>query len=127
MNYLLLGAGIISLSAVAGHFAMGGKEYLKPIMNSNAGPIPRYVMKSLFHYLSVFQVLATLLLFLAAIDFNCRLFELNSVARLLGVMYVGFGISQIVVAANSSVKGGVFKMFQWIFWLLIGVLAILGS
>ncbi len=34
MNYLLLIAGIISLSAVAGHFTMGAKDFL----NNNKYP-----------------------------------------------------------------------------------------
>ncbi len=127
MNLYLLGAAIIALMAVIGHFVIGTKEYLKPIMSSDADPIPKYVMKSLFHYMSVFQVLSVILLFMATVDFNCLLFELNSVAKLLGVFYIGFGISQLVVVVNSSVKNGVVKMFQWVFWLLIGVLAVVGS
>ncbi len=127
MNYLILGASLVSLFAVIGHFVMGAKLYLKPIMNSNAESIPKYVMKSLFHYLSVFQILSTLFFFLTTIHFNCVLFELSSVTKFLGIIYLGFGISQLVVALNSPVKGGVFKMFQWIFWLVIGVLAIAGA
>ncbi|WP_075590274.1 hypothetical protein [Labilibacter marinus] len=126
MNYFILAAAIVSLMAVLGHFTIGAKDFLRPIMNSETDEIPRYVMKSVFHYISIFQVLTTLFLFLTAVEFNCILFELGSVAKFIGVIYAGFGIVQLIIAFNAPIKGAAIKMFQWIFWFAIAALVFIG-
>ena len=62
MDYLLLTAGILAFGATIGHFTMGSKDFLKPILRSEADEIPKKVMHSLFHYMSVFMVLSTVIL-----------------------------------------------------------------
>ncbi|MFA8434840.1 MAG: hypothetical protein ACEPOZ_10030 [Marinifilaceae bacterium] len=123
MNTFYLIAGLIALSATVGHFLVGYKEFLKPVLDSNTGPIPQQVMRSLFHYMSIFQIFSTLTFLLAA--FNKLPFHTDGIL-LLAFIYASFGLVQIYVALTSKIKGGLFKLFQWIFWILIAVSALLG-
>lgn len=40
--------------ATMGRFAIGAEDFLKPVMNSDIDEIPRKVMQSLFHYVSLY-------------------------------------------------------------------------
>jgi len=127
MNYFTLAAGIIALMAVIGHFAMGTKMYLKPVLKSDIDEIPKRVMVSLFHYMSVFLIITALFLIWTSFGM-CRLFEhTNEVALFIGIIYGGFAITQFIIALISPVKMGIVKMFQWIFWAAISALSILGG
>ncbi len=124
MNYLTLIAGIIASLATIGHFAIGTKDFLKPVMNSQIEEIPKRVMKSLFHYMSVFMIITSIFL-LAISTGKCMLFDSTTdVVKLIGFIYAGFAIIQFIIALSSSVKMGIFKMFQWIFWALIAIFSL---
>ena len=125
MNYLLLIAGIVALFACVGHFTMGARDFLKPVLTSNIEDIPKNVMHSLFHYMSVFMVLTVLLLI--SFSFGEKLFfeNINDVVIVIGIIYGGHAISQFLVALKSGIKGGIFKLFQWFFWQLIALFSLL--
>ena len=129
MNYFFLAPGILSAMAVVGHFTMGRKDYLKPVLDSNLDEIPKAIMHGLFHYASVFMVLSTTVLIGNA--FNCTMDNcvINSVAtvKFIAFIYVGFGLVQLIIAATSKIDKGIFKLFQWVLWILIAVLAFLGT
>ena len=126
MNYFILTSGIIASLAVIGHFAIGAKDFLRPVINSNVDEIPRKVMQCLFHYMSVFMIFTTVILL--AISFGNKLIFENpaDVVKIIGFIYAGFAVAHFIIALTSSIKMGVFKMFQWIFWGLIAVFALLG-
>jgi hypothetical protein len=127
MNYLLLIAGILSLMATIGHFAIGTKDFLKPVLNSSIDDIPKKVMHSIFHYLSVFMILTTVVLLMVSIS-KCVFFADGvTVVKFIGVVYAGFAVVQLIVALTSGIKGGVFKLFQWVFWVLIAIFSLLGA
>ena len=126
MNYYFLTAGIISMFAVIGHFTIGRTDFLEPVLNSDIDEIPKKVMHSIFHYLSVYMILTTILLLLFAIDSHALFENHSDVAILIAISYVGFAVTQIIVAVTSSIKGGIFRLFQWIFWMLIAVLSLAG-
>ncbi|MBC8316075.1 MAG: hypothetical protein ISR57_05780 [Bacteroidales bacterium] len=127
MNYFTLFAGIIALIAVIGHFAMGKKMYLTPVLKSDIDEVPKKVVESLFHYMSAFMIITTFFLIWSSFGM-CRLFEhTNEVALFIGIIYGGFAITQFIIALISSIKMGPLKMFQWIFWMAISVLSILGG
>lgn len=127
MNYFILISAIIALAAVIGHFTMGKKEYLMPVLNSDIDIVPKKVMHSLFHYMSVFMVFSTIILF-AGSSTQCPLYEyVHNMIRFISIVYAGFAISQFAIAASSGIKSGPFKMFQWIFWALVALFGILGS
>jgi hypothetical protein len=127
MNYFILVSAIISLGAVIGHFTMGRTAYLKPVLDSDIDIVPRKVMQSVFHYVSVFTVLSTIILF-AGCSQACPLYDyVHNMIRFIAIVYAGFAIAQLIIAATSGIPGGVLKLFQWIFWALIAVFAILGT
>jgi hypothetical protein len=127
MNYFILISAILSLAAVIGHFTMGRKEYLKPVLNSDIDIVPKKVMHSLFHYMSVFMVLSTIILF-AGSSQSCPLYDyVHNMIRFIGIVYAFFAVTQFIIAITSGISGGVFKLFQWVFWALISACAILGT
>lgn len=127
MNFFILISAIISLAAVIGHFAIGRKDYLIPVLSSDIDIIPKKVMLSLFHYMSVFMILSTVILF-AGSSTACPLYDyVHNMIRFIGVVYAFFALAQFIIALRSGIPGGIFKMFQWVFWVLIAAFAILGS
>ncbi len=124
MNYMLLTAGIFAFSATVGHFVIGTKDFLKPVLNAELDIIPKKVMHSIFHYMSVFMVLTTVVLL--AFAFNVKLFfdSIREIVIFIGITYGCFGLTQFVLALTSGMKNGVFKLFQWVFWILISVFSI---
>jgi len=127
MNFFILISAILSLSAVIGHFTMGRKDYLKPVLDSDIDIVPKKVMHSLFHYMSVFMVLSTIIL-LSGSSHSCPLYDyVHNMIRFIGIVYAFFALTQFIIAATSGISGGVFKLFQWILWALISACAILGT
>ena len=127
MNYFILISAIIGLAAIIGHFTIGRKEYLIPVLNSDIDIIPKKVMHSLFHYMSVFMVLSTVILF-AGSSLACPLYDyVQNMIRFIGIVYAFFAVTQFIIALTSGISGGIFKLFQWILWALIAVFVILGT
>ena len=127
MNYYILISAIITLAAVIGHFTIGRKDYLIPVLDSDIDIIPKKVMHSLFHYMSVFMVLSTVILF-AGSSMACPLYDyVQNMIRFIGIVYAFFAVTQFIIALSSGISGGIFKLFQWILWTLIAVFVILGT
>ena len=127
MNYFILISAILSLGAVIGHFTMGRKDYLKPVLASDIDIVPKKVMHSLFHYMSVFMVLSTIILFSGSSQ-SCPLYDyVQNMIRFIAIVYAFFAVTQFTIALTSGISGGVFKLFQWVFWALISACAILGT
>ncbi len=119
MNYFILTAGVLAALATIGHFTMGSKTFLRPVMKSDLDLTVKKVMQSLFHYMSVYMVLTSLFL-IAMSTGECQQFENTpDVVKFIGFVYAGFAIVQFIIAATSKIKMGIFKLFQWIFWALI--------
>lgn len=126
MNIHILFAGILAAMAVFGHFTAGRKLYLKPVMDSNLDEVPKRIMLSLFHYMSVFQIMSVIVLFYASSDAAMMHDDISIVIKFIGICYGLFGIVQFVIGALSPIKNGVLKMFQWMFWVFISAFALLG-
>ena len=127
MNYYLLSAGIVSLFAVIGHFSIGSKEFLRPVLDSGIEEIPKKVMQSIFHYMSVYMVLTTVILFSFSFGNGLIFKSTVDVVIVIAVIYGCFAIVQFIIALNSGVKNGVLKLFQWVFWALIASLSFVGA
>ncbi len=126
MNYYILTSGVIASLATIGHFAIGFKEFLKPVLISNVDEIPKKVMLSLFHYMSVFMIFTTVILLSISMGKNLIFENSSDIVRFIGYIYAGFAVVQFIIALTSSIKLGVFKLFQWIFWILIAVFSLIG-
>jgi len=127
MNYFIITAAVVATIANIGHFTMGNKEYLKPVMHSNAAEVPKKVMQSVFHYMSVYMVLTAVILIAFSFGENLVFDNSADVLKLIGFSYAGFAAVQFIIAITSSIKMAIFKMFQWIIWVLIAVFAFLGA
>lgn len=126
MNWLVLIAGFVSAFTVIGHFTMGTKEYLRPMLAADFDEVPKKVMHSVFHYVSVFLILATLALLATAFGYLDDISP-SLLVRFIALNYFFFAIWQIVIATASDIDRGAFKLFQWVFFVIIAILAWLGS
>jgi hypothetical protein len=124
MNGWILAAGVIGLLTTLGHFSVGTRHYLKPMLEASFDPIARKVMHCVFHYVSAFLILSTLTLLLVG---SGRLAGETVVVRFVAVNYLVFAGWQIGLALFSGIPAGVMKMFQWVFFIAIAVLAWLGT
>lgn len=127
MNYFIFISALIAFVALIGHFTMGRKEYLKPVLDSDIDIVPKKVMQSMFHYMSVVLVLSTFIL-LAGSHHLCPMYDyVHNMIRFIGILFALFAVMHFILAAGSGISGGVFKLFQWVFWALISVFAIVGT
>ena len=127
MNYFILTSGILAASATIGHFTMGAKDFLRPVMTSDIDEIPRKVMQGLFHYMSVFLIFTSVILIAISSGNNLVFENASDVVKVIGFLYAGYAVAQFIISLTSQIKMGIFKMFQWIFWMLIAIFALLGA
>ena len=62
MNWLVLISGLVAGFCTIGHFAIGSKQYLQPMLQATFDDVPKKVMHCVFHYVSVYLVLSTIFL-----------------------------------------------------------------
>ncbi len=126
MNCYVLSAAIFALLTTVGHFVMGTKLYLVPMLKSDLEPVAAKVMQAVFHYVSVFLILSTVVLFAVALG-KVPAEAGHYLAAFVALNYAGFAVWELVIAFGSGIKGAPLKMFHWTFFVVIAVLAALGS
>ncbi len=126
MNWLILVAGLVALFATIGHFTMGAKRILKPMMKASFDQVPKKVMYSVFHFISVFMVLSAVALILVGFGYSFNL-DSTLLIRFIALNYSLFAITQIIIALTSGIPKSMTKLFQWVFWIIIAVLAWIGA
>jgi uncharacterized membrane protein HdeD (DUF308 family) len=126
MNWYITIAGLIGALATIGHFTMGTKQFLKPMLEASFDPVPKKVMHCVFHYVSTFMILSTINLLLIGLNVWPALNSMI-VIKFIGANYLVFGVWQIILAASSDIPGGVIRLFQWIFLILIALFSFLGA
>ena len=123
---MIIVAGFLAGLTTIGHFLVGSKLFLLPMLQSEFDQVPKKVMHSVFHYVSVYLILSTVVLLLLGFGV-----DLGSDARLLvkfiSLNYAAFALWQILIAVTSGIPNGLFKMFQWIFFVLIALFSYMGS
>jgi hypothetical protein len=126
MNVYLIVAGIVALFTTVGHFTIGSKQFLQPMLASTFDPLTQKVMHCVFHYVSAFLILSTaaMLLIGFGVDLGAGT---QLLVRFIALNYAGFAVWQIALASTSGIPNGVFKMFQWIFFALIAIFGWFGS
>ena len=126
MNWLVTIAGLVSAFTTTGHFFIGIKQFLKPMLEAPFDPVPKKTMHCVFHYVSAFQILSTLALL--GVGLGILTGEgTSALVRFIAINYAVFAIWQIVLAATSQIPRGVLKLFQWTFFVLIAVFALIGA
>lgn len=108
-----------------GHFTMGRKQYLKPMLEASFEEVPKEVMHCVFHYVSAYLILSTIVLL--ALGFGVTFSaDTSLLVWFIIIHYAVFAVTQIVIASTSRIEKVMFKMFQWVFFVLIAVFAWLG-
>jgi len=117
-----LAAGFVNV----GHFTVGSKDFLKPMLQAEFDDIPKKVMHCVFHYVSVYVVLSFIVLIAVGLGFSFGAAD-KLLVKFIAINYFFFAITQIVIAATSNIPKGVIKLFQWILFMIIAILAWIGA
>ncbi|MGD9151450.1 MAG: hypothetical protein PVG40_14265 [Desulfobacterales bacterium] len=125
MNGYMTIAAVFALGTVLGHFTVGSKQFLKPMLEASFDPIPKKVMHCVFHYVSTYLILSAAALLIIGSGFWSGSGS-AAVAIFIALNYTIFAIWQVVLAAKSGIPSGIFKLFHWIFFVLIAVFSFLG-
>ncbi|MFC1988591.1 hypothetical protein ACFLVJ_02000, partial [Chloroflexota bacterium] len=115
-----------ALAAAIGHFTMGSKLFLKPMMDANFDEVSKKTMHSVFHYVSAFQVVSAVALILVGFGVSFNLDSIHLV-RFIALSYSLFALVILVIALTSKIPSPLTKLFQWVFWIIIAVLAWIGA
>ena len=126
MNWFLVIAGGVAGLATVGHFVIGSRNFLAPMLKASLDEVPKKVMHCLFHYVSAYLILSAI--FLLAIGFGFTFKGDTAIlVKFIALHYVAFAVSQVVIALTSKIQNALFKLFQWMFWTLIAVFAWIGA
>ncbi|MFH1009389.1 MAG: hypothetical protein V1800_18080 [Candidatus Latescibacterota bacterium] len=126
MNTLVIISGVFALMTTIGHFSMGSKSFLGPMLDATFDPVARKVMHCVFHYVSTFLILSTL----AMLGVGTGVIAADGASLLvqfIAANYAAFALWQLVLASTSGIEKGVIKLFQWIFFVLIAAFAWIGA
>jgi hypothetical protein len=126
MNWLVLISGLVAGFCTVGHFVIGSKQYLQPMLQAPIEEVPKKVMHCVFHYVSVYLVLSTIFLLAVGLGYNFNS-DTSLLVRFIAVNFALFAVYQLIIAATSKINNAVFKMFQWIIFTVIAVTAWIGS
>ncbi len=125
MNWLLFFAGILAAFATVGHFVIGSKNFLTPMLEASFEEVPKKVMHCLFHYISAYQVMSSLVLIALGFSSTLRV-EAILLAKFIAIQYAAFAVIQIIIALSSKIRHGALKLFQWTFFIVIALFIWLG-
>lgn len=126
MNWYVFISGLFAAFVVIGHFAVGSKEYLKPMLDASFDDIPKKVMQCVFHYVSTYLILSTIALLMIGLGIGLQ-GDTTLLTRFIALNYAVFAVWQIILALSSKIPNGIFKMFQWILFALIAIFAWIGA
>ncbi len=126
MNWMILVAGFVGGFTTIGHFFIGSKQFLSPMLESQFDRVPKKVMHCVFHYVSVYLIFSTAILLLVGFGVDLG-GDAKLLIRFISANYAAFALWQIAIAATSGIPNGVFKLFQWVFFVLIAFFSFMGT
>ena len=126
MNWMIFISGLAAGFVNVGHFTVGSKDFLKPMLQAEFDDVPKKVMHCVFHYVSVYVVLSFIVLIAIGLGFSFGAAD-TLLVKFIAINYFFFAITQIVIAATSNIPKGVIKLFQWILFMIIAILAWIGA
>lgn len=125
MNWFIFIAGIIAAMTVVGHFTVGRKDFLIPLLDSSIDDVPKKVLHCVFHYISAFLVISTLALLAVGVGVKFKS-GYTLLVDFIAIHYATFAVIQLAIALRSKIPKPAFKLFQWIFFSLTAIFAWLG-
>jgi hypothetical protein len=126
MNWPIFISGVAAVACTLGHFTVGSKQYLKPMLAASFDDVAKKVNHCVFHYVSAFLVLTAVALVLIGMGFTFNT-DVSLLVKFIAVHYAVFALTQIIIAATSGIQNAIFKMFQWTFFMFIAVFAWIGA
>ena len=129
MNWMLFVSGAVCAFCTFGHFTMGSRDYLKPMLGASFEDLPKRVMHAVFHYVSVSLVLSTAALLVASfleVSDVPEGYGLSALVLFVAAQFALFAVVQLIVAFASRIERAAVRMFQWIIFAVISVFAFLG-
>ena len=126
MNWMIFISGLAAGFVNLGHFTIGSKEFLKPMLQADFDDVPQKVMHCVFHYVSIYLILSFIVLMAIGLGFSFGAAD-KLLVKFIAVNYFFFAVTQIVIAAASNIPKGVIKLFQWIFFFRIVIFAWIGA
>ena len=126
MNWPIVISGVGAVFITLGHFSVGSRLYLKPMLEASMDDVPKKVNHCVFHYVSVYLVLSAVFLLLTGIGYHNQADNLWLV-KFISLNYGFFAVVQIAIAATSGIQNAIFKMFQWMLFVFVAVFAWVGT
>ena len=126
MNWPIFIAGVGAVFITLGHFAVGSKLYLKPMLQASFDDVPKKVNHCVFHYVSVYLVLSAIFLLLVGTGYTNQT-GTSWLIKFISLNYAFFTVVQIMIAATSGIRNAIFKMFQWTLFSFVAVFAWVGT
>ena len=111
MNWMIIISGLVAGFVNVGHFTVGSKDFLKPMLQADFDDVPKKVMHCVFHYVSAYLVLSFIVLIAIGLGFSFGTADALLV-KFIAVNYFFFAITQIVIAATSNIPKGVIKLIN---------------
>jgi hypothetical protein len=125
MNVPILVAGLVAVFITLGHFTIGSKQYLQPMLRASFDGLPKKINHCVFHYVSTYLLLSAIFLLLIGMGYLDG--EKTAwLVRFIAVNYGVFALVQIVIAATSGIRNALFKFFQWTLFIFVAVFAWVG-
>ena len=122
MNRWLLGAGALALFTAAVHLVAGGHSVAAPLLASTLDEVPRITMYGVWHLVSLVLALSGVALLLSARP--QALPPARWMVAFIGVLWLGFGVVMLCVAALEAGEGWWLKLPQWLLLMPVGALAL---
>ncbi len=123
---MVIVSGVFAAACVVGHFTVGSKSFLQPMLRADFGLVPKRTMHCCFHYVSAFLVLSAVALL--GLGFGLITLDGSSfVIRFIAANWAAFAMIQILIVLACRVEKGLIKMFQWVLFLGVAVFGYLGA
>ncbi|UCD80705.1 MAG: hypothetical protein JSW26_04530 [Desulfobacterales bacterium] len=125
MNLTILLAGLVAGFITLGHFTVGRKRYLRPMLQAEFDAVARKVIHCVFHYISAFLVLSAIFLLFIGAGYHFQA-DTSLLVKFISINFGVFTVVQIVTAATSSIRNAIIRMFQWTLFAFVAVFAWVG-
>ena len=126
MNIYLLIAGVFAALTAIGHFTYGRIHFLLPMNAADFDPSAKAVMQCVFHYVSVFLVLSSLILLSCAFEVISRM-QSFGILLFIALNFGLFAIWQLYIGFMCGLESPFKRLFQWVFFALIAGFTLTGA
>lgn len=125
MNIYLLVAAVLASITCVGHFVIAKPQLLCSKLQADFDPTAITLMHCVFHYVSIFLVLSTLVLFACGLQWVPRM-QTYALALFISLNFMLFAIWQIYIGYFAEAKSVRRVQFHWVFFIIISVFTLLG-